>query len=301
MAQKHGLGRGLDALIQNGTPAARPAAGPATAISEFIRVPVDKIKNNPWQPRTAFDKEALTDLSTSIKEHGVLEPLLVRKVGTEYELISGQRRLMASKDAGLHEVPVRILTANDRASLEMTLVENIQRENLSILEEAQGYQVLSQKFGMTQEQIAERVGKARATVANILRILSLPQEIKTLLTSNQLEPGHAKLLLSIEVPQERIIFANRVIRENLSVRNLEKAIAKALRAPRKPRASKEDIPAQHVNYIADKLHSHFGTSVRLSPCKTLANGKKARGTIEIDFYSNDDLTRILDVMKVTIS
>ncbi|MBA4388082.1 MAG: hypothetical protein C0404_08885 [Verrucomicrobia bacterium] len=308
MAIKHGLGRGLDALIKDGTsqaraqpaPAAPAAAAPAPLPSEFTKIPVDRIRNNPWQPRTVFDTEALSGLASSIREQGVLEPLLVRKIGNEFELISGQRRLMASREAGLKEIPVRILTASDQASLEMTLVENIQRENLSVLEEAQGYQVLSEKFTMTQEQISARVGKSRAAVANALRILSLPPEVKGLMSAERISAGHAKVLLSLQVPQEQILFANRVVKENLSVRNLEKLIERVLRAPRKPRVSKEDIPANHINYLADKLHAHYGTSVRLAPCRTLANGKKARGTIEIDFYSNDDLTRILEVMGVTV-
>jgi ParB family chromosome partitioning protein len=301
MATKHGgLGRGLSALIKDASapPPAAPTAVPAQERGSVLKVPVDKIQKSQWQPRRTFEKEALAELAQSIKEHGVLQPLLVRTAGAGYSLIAGERRLRAAIEAGLKEVPITVVTASDSDAMQLALVENLQRADLNVLEEAEGYQVLAAKFNMTQEQIASRVGKARASVTNTMRLLDLPAEVKQLLNTGELTPGHAKALLGLAIAQEQILYARRVIKENLSVRNLEKAIQKAVRVPRKPRASRDDIPPTHVAHLSDKLHQHFGTSIRLVSSRTLANGKKARGYLEVDFYSNDDLTRILDLMGI---
>ncbi|MDD5520123.1 MAG: ParB/RepB/Spo0J family partition protein [Kiritimatiellae bacterium] len=304
MSIKHGLGRGLGALINDGTVPAggTPPIGTVSkkATTGVLKIPIRKIRKNPNQPRRTFPEETMADLTESIKNRGVLQPLLVRTAGDGYELIAGERRLRASAAAGLAEVPAIIMEATDNDSLEIALIENLQRENLNILEEAESYEVLANKFNLTQEQVAVRVGKARATVTNIMRIMSLPVETKQLIASDQLSAGHAKLLAGLEIKQEQILFAQRAVKENLSVRNLEKLIQKARRAPRKPRATKDDIPSTHISHLSDKLHRHFGTSVRIVPCKTLANGKKVRGTLELDFYSTDDLNRILDLIGITI-
>ncbi|OGV58831.1 MAG: hypothetical protein A2283_00595 [Lentisphaerae bacterium RIFOXYA12_FULL_48_11] len=304
MSIKHGLGRGLGALISNGsTPAGITTTPPLIAAAKkqaggVNKVPLQKIRKNPFQPRRTFPEEAMTDLTESIKKRGVLQPLLVRPFGDGYELIAGERRLRASAAAGLSEVPVIIMEASDNDSLEVALVENLQREDLNILEEAEGYEVLSSKFNLTQEQVAARVGKARASVANIMRIMALPAEVKQLIATNQISAGHAKLLAGIEIKDEQTSLAKRTIKENLSVRNLEKIVQKLRRVPRKPRAMKTDIPETHLAYLSDRLHKHFGTSIRITPCKTLANGKKQRGILEIDFYSTEDLNRILDVLGI---
>jgi len=300
MATKHGLGRGLGALIKDTAPAPAPAAAAAHTPERgtILKVPIEKIQKSHWQPRRTFEKEALTELALSIKEHGVLQPLLVRAVGNGYALIAGERRLRAAGEAGLKEVPVNVVTATDSDSMQMALVENLQRADLNVLEEAEGYHVLATKFSMTQEQIAVRVGKARASVTNTMRLLDLAPEVKQLLNTGELTAGHAKALLGLTIAEEQVLYGRRTIKENLSVRNLEKLIQKAARVPRKPRASRDDIPTSHVSYLSDKLHQHFGTSIRLISSRTLANGKKARGYLEVDFYSNDDLTRILDLMGI---
>jgi ParB family chromosome partitioning protein len=182
--------------------------------------------------------------------------------------------------------------------MEIAMVENLQRENLNILEEAMGYEVLAEKFNLTQEQIAERVGKARASIANAIRILSLPAEVKGCIASGDLSAGHAKVLNGLDIEQEQLLYARRAVKENLSVRNLEKLVNKAKRTPKKPRASREDIPRAHLSYLSDKLHGHFGTSIRVTPCRTFANGKKGKGSLEIDYFSNDDLDRILSLMGI---
>ena len=298
-AAKHGgLGRGLSALIQDAPASPAPAAASVAERGGVLKVAVDRIQRSQWQPRHTFEKDALAELAQSIKEHGVIQPLLVRVSGPGYSLIAGERRLRAAIEAGLKEVPVTVITASDSDSMQLALVENLQRADLNVIEEAEGYQVLAAKFNMTQEQIAARVGKARASVTNTMRLLDLPAEVKQLLNGGELTPGHAKALLGLTIPQEQILYARRVIKENLSVRNLEKVIQRAVRIPRKPRASRDDIPPTHVGHLSDKLHQHFGTSIRLVSSRTLANGKKARGFLEIDFYSNDDLTRILDLMGI---
>jgi ParB family transcriptional regulator, chromosome partitioning protein len=290
MSAKHtGLGRGLGALIKD-TP-------PPEAVSEggsgVLQVPIEKIHKSPFQPRQTIAPEALEDLARSIRERGVLQPLLVRRVEDRYELIAGERRLRAAGSAELKEVPVIVMEVSDREALELALIENLQREDLNPVEEAEGYRVLGDKFEMTQEQIAQRVGKARATVANALRLLDLPAKVKQMLAKGDLQSGHAKALLGLEIAKEQEILALRVLKEGLSVRQVEHIVNRLNKPSKKGRAEKPDIPASHLQYLTDKLHQHFGTNVRITPCRTLSNGKKAKGSIEIDYYSNDDLDRLL--------
>ena len=296
MATKHGLGRGLDALIKDGTPA---AAVEGTG-KDILRVPIAAVRKSPWQPRRAFEPGAMAELTQSVRDRGVLQPLLVRQVGADYELIAGERRLRAATEAGLKDVPVLVMTAADPDALQLALIENLQREDLNVIEEAEGYRLLVERFNLTQEDIAARVGKARASVANTLRLLALPAEVKQMVVGRQLSAGHAKVLSGLDIEAEQLQLAKRSLKENLSVRNLEKLVEKARRAPRKPRALRNDIPADHVSLLSDRLHTHFGTSVRLTPCRTYANGTKGKGTLEIDFFSNDDLDRILTLLGVSL-
>jgi ParB family chromosome partitioning protein len=300
MAVRKGLGRGLSALIKDGTTEKKAAAKKDAAPQGAAKVPVDKIKRNKLQPRKHFDDDALKDLASSIKIHGVIQPLLVRKAGSSYELIAGERRLRASGIAGLKEVPVVVIEAEDKVSLELALVENVQRENLDPMEEAEGYQVLADKFSLNQEDIATRVGKARASITNSLRLLTLPSDIKALVSTGQLSAGHAKALLGLEIEAEQLLLASRTVTEGLSVRALEKLVNKTKRMPKKPRATKTDIPKTHLNAIINRMHTHFGTSVRVTPTQTFANGKKKKGVIEIDFFSNDDLDRLLTMLDIDL-
>jgi len=295
MAGKHGLGRGLGALIKDGVTRS-PRENPSEGI---LRVPLDTIQSSRWQPRHSFEEESLAELTQSIRERGILQPILVRRAGSGYELIAGERRLRAAHQAGLEEVPVIVLVAGDSDAMEMALIENLQRQDLSVLEEAAGYDVLRKQFELTQEQIAERVGKARASVTNSLRLLSLPEEIKELIRSGELTAGHAKLLTGLEIPDEQILYARRTVKEGLSVRNLERILQRARRAPRKPRAVRAEMPEEHLAHLSDRLHAHLGTAVRLSPSRIFANGKKGKGTIEIDFYSNEDLHRLLELIGLS--
>lgn len=293
MAATKGLGRGLGALIKDEAPMDTPVQ-PESGIT---KIPLAAITRNRRQPRHTFDAAALEELTASVREHGVLQPLLVRPNGGDaYELIAGERRLRAATAVGLASIPVIVMNATDGDSLELALIENLQRQNLNIIEEAEGYRELAVEFNLTQEEIADRVGKARASIANALRLLSLPDEVRAMLSDERLSRGHAKALLGLDIEKEQTLIARRAVKEGLSVRSLEKLIQRMKAPPRKPRAATPDLPEPHVLDLSDQLHAYFGTSVRVSPCRTYANGKKGKGSIEIDFFSNDDLDRLLDLI-----
>jgi len=295
MAVKHGLGRGLSALIKDTPAVASPAPAPASPSGEPLMVEIVKISPNPFQPRRTFVREAMDELVSSIREHGVLEPLLVRKAEDGYELIAGERRWRAAQEAGLKQVPVVVRAATDLEALEIGLIENLQRADLNVIEEAEGYQALAQTFKLTQDEIAQKVSKARASVANALRLLSLPKEIKKFLSEGLISAGHAKVLLSLVTEIEQCRMAERIIKDGVSVRELEKIVEHSRKTPRKKGVGKVDIPASHLVYLTDKLHQHFGTSVQVHPCRTTANGRKVKGYIQLDIYTNDDLDRILEL------
>lgn len=296
MAKKVGLGRGLDALIQEKKVAVPEV--PAPDSGGITKIAVKKIKANPLQPRRTFRDEQLNELIASVKEHGILQPLLVRQREKHFELIAGERRLRAATAADLPEVPVIILDISDQEALEIALIENLQRDDLNLMEEAEGYKELADKFGLKQDEIAKRVGKARATVANILRLLDLPAGVKKLLENGQISAGHGKVLLGVEIDAEKELLAQRVVREGLSVRSLEKIVEKLKKPAKKPRAEKADLPIDYVRHLSEKLHQHFGTAVHINSTKTLSNGKKVKGSIEIDYYNNDDLTRVLEILGI---
>lgn len=306
MAVKRSLGRGLNVLIRDDSPKEPVAPAPAKsepAAAGRLLVNLDKIRKNDWQPRHEFDATAHEELVASVREHGILQPLLVRPEGEAYQLIAGERRLRAATAVGLKQVPVTVVNTSDTGALELALVENLQRQDLNIIEEADGYKLLADRFGMTQERISERVGKSRAAVANALRVLALPEEIRRMLIDGRLSAGHAKVIAGLDSAEDQLLCARKAANDGLSVRQLELLVKKAATAPApatEPKATKDDMPAGHVNYLSDKLHGHFGTAVRLTPCRTYANGKKAKGTIEIDFYSNEDLDRVLQVIGVNL-
>ncbi|WP_372805849.1 ParB/RepB/Spo0J family partition protein [Pontiella sp.] len=302
------LGRGIDALIKDGStkvaattkPApAKAAAIPAPEAGGVREVAVAKVVASPWQPRSVFDSEALTELVESIKVHGVLQPLLVREVGGKFELIAGERRLRAAQAALLGKVPVIVIDATDEKALEIALIENLQREDLNAIEEAEGYAVLQKRFNLTQEQVAKQVGKARASVANALRLLELPDGIRKYVAEELLSVGHAKVLLSLESDKEKEVLAKKTIRDGLSVRALEKLVKKLTLPPKKARAEKTDLPGDYLQTLTDELHQFLGTGVRITPSKTLTNGRKVKGSLEIDYHDNDELDRLLTIMGYT--
>jgi len=319
---KPGLGRGLGALIPPSVPvqpqpaapaqqqpatapAAQPAAAPAADARQTVfEVPVAEIARSPWQPRQTFDEEALRELSESIKTNGVIQPLICRKnAAGRYELIAGERRLRAAIQAQVTKVPVILVDAEDRRAAEMSIIENIQRQDLNVIEEAEGYRTLAESFNLTQQDVADRVGKARASVANAVRLLDLPDEVKQLVGSGLLSTGHAKVLLGLADATEQTLLGRKCVTEDLTVRTLEKIIqrrkAEAAGADAH-RPGKPDLPESYVRDLTDRLYKHFGTAIRLTPGMTHANGKHTKGMLEIDFYDNDDLDRVLNVLGVTM-
>ena len=243
-AKQKGLGRGLDSLISSNTKIYdQSSENLQNNVSEIV---ISEIIPSPWQPRKIFDEEALNDLVLSIKEHGVLQPLVVRKINDKYELVAGERRWRAAQLASLKKVPIVLIEVDDKKALEIALVENLQREDLNPIEEAKGYALLKETFNLTQEQVSERVGKGRTTITNALRLLDLSDFIQEKVSLNILSVGHAKVLLKINDLSQQNDIAQNVIRENLSVRALEKIVRRLGLPPKKKRAEKADIPGEYL-------------------------------------------------------
>lgn len=304
MATKKVLGRGLGAFFpeyqEEGkqTEQGKDKEGveksfvkPEDRVNIVLFVPVDHIRKNPHQPRKEFDEEKLDELGASIKKHGLIQPITVRYIGEKrFELISGERRLRAAKLAGLKEIPAFIREADDEQSMAFALIENIQREELNPLEVALGYKRLLEEFDYTQAEVAERVGKNRTTVTNMLRLLNLPDFIQSALKSNKISMGHARALITIEdeAVQQKIL--KKVIDEGLSVRQIEEAVRKATSSSKSQKKSttKKDTSNPFYEEISARLRSTFSTKVSVNP-------KKKGGEIRIEYYSEDDLERLLSI------
>jgi ParB family chromosome partitioning protein len=305
---KPALGRGLGALL-GGSPLLNQPA-PAASIQPPVatapapdphervqRVPLNRVRPSALQPRKEFSAEALKELSDSIREQGIVQPLIVRQRGEFFELIAGERRWRAAQLLNLPEVPVITREADDRAVLELALIENLQRENLNALEEAQGYAQLAEQFQLTQEEIAVKVGKSRAAVANATRLLKLPVVVQTYVREGRLSVGHAKVLLGLVGEKEQKTGAERVIKDGLNVRQTEGLVAKLqARGVRKPGADGKPVAVVPINSniarLEDRLREKFGTKVQLR----YAQGK---GAVEISFFSDDELQRVLEILDVT--
>ncbi|MGC8988617.1 MAG: ParB/RepB/Spo0J family partition protein [Verrucomicrobiia bacterium] len=305
---KPALGRGLGALLGDVSTSIKPAQ-PA-AVDETTKVegasakgervdivPLTRIRPCPLQPRKDFPEESLRELADSIRSQGIVQPLVVRMRGEYYELIAGERRWRAAQLAGLSEVPVLVREAADTAALEMALIENLQRENLNPIEEAQGYQQLIDQFKLRQEDVAAKVGKNRVTVANALRLLKLPAEVQAYLKNGQISVGHAKVILGLDRPEEQQLAAVQVIRDNLNVRQTEALVARWLargRASKESEAASSKIGEQrdvHVVSLENRLMEKLGTKVHL-------RYKRGKGSVEIRFFSDDELERILQIIGV---
>lgn len=276
------LGRGLDSLI--------PQTPQETASSDYLMCDVDDIRPNRFQPRVKFPKEELQELSASIKTQGVIQPLLVRKDGAGYELVAGERRLRASKMAGLLQVPIIIKDIDDKQMLELSIIENIQRENLNPLEEAEAYHRLITEFHITQEEASLRVGKSRSAVANILRLRQLPEPVKAAIMDNLLSMGHARALLGADTTAHQNAALRAILTGSLSVRQTEALIKRMKSSKKPPRTPLPNSNAIYFKGLEDELSRQFGTGVRIN-----RQGKK--GKVEIDFYSDDDLDRLLNFFK----
>ena len=292
--KQKGLGRGLDALIKDESNKIEESK--IDDKSGVEEVEISKVSKSPWQPRSNFDADLLNNLTQSVKVHGVLQPLIVREIDGNFELIAGERRLRAAEAAGLKTIPVIITTASDEKALQLALIENLQREDLNPIEEAEGYALLQKQFGLTQEKVAEQVGKARTSVANSLRILDLSDIIRKHVADGLLSIGHAKVLLTLDSSLEQEKLATRIIKESITVRALERLVKKLSLPIKKSRAEKSDLPKDYLKNLTDELHRLFGTQVRISPSKTLANGRRVKGSLEIDYNDNDELDRLLQII-----
>lgn len=276
---KRGLGRGLEALI------------PIVEKDEenVQEIDIKKIVANEKQPRRGFDESKLEELADSMKQHGVLQPVILRKKGNKYELVAGERRWRAAAKAGIEKIPAIVRELNDSDVMEIALIENLQREDLNPIEEAMAYKSLMDDFGLTQEELSKRVGKSRSQIANTVRLLNLDKEIQELVYENKLTAGHARALLSIQDSKERLKLANMISKEALSVRQTEQLVKKLVdeRSKAKKHKPKEINPV--IIDVTERLQRTLGTRVKIK-------GNEKRGKIEIEFYSSEELERILEII-----
>ena len=285
--KKMALGKGLDALIPNFDTFDDPEGNPT---KDFFECDIDRIIPNRFQPRTRFAEEELDELRKSIEEQGILQPLLVRDTGSSYELIAGERRFRAAKMAGLLKVPVLLKEVSDEGMLELSIIENIQRENLNPIEEAEAYHRLMNDFNMTQEEAAKRVGKSRSAVANILRLRNLPDQIKDSITDGTISMGHARALLGAKNSLQQMAAWRSVIQKGLSVRETE-ALVDGIKTNRKKKI-REDLSSDDIYFtsLAEDLSRGFGTKVLIQQ-----SGK--RGKVIFEYYGNDDLDRLIQLWR----
>ncbi|HCD09734.1 MAG TPA: chromosome partitioning protein ParB [Thermoanaerobacter sp.] len=282
MAGKKGLGRGLQALI----PEYRTEEPQGV---ETINIAY--IHPNQYQPRKQFDEDSLKELSESIKQHGVIQPIIVRKVDSGYQIVAGERRWRAAKIAGLSEIPAIVKDFDDLQVMEIALIENLQREDLNPIEEAKAYKALIEQFNLTQEEISKKIGKSRSVIANSIRLLNLDDRVQEMLVKGDITIGHAKVILSLPNKSLQYEAAKKVVTENLNVRETEDLVKNLLRKnekiTKKLKSNKIDV---HVKEIEDNLCSFLGTKVKIS------QKSKDRGIIQIEYYSEEDLTRIIEII-----
>ncbi|MBO7684222.1 MAG: ParB/RepB/Spo0J family partition protein [Kiritimatiellae bacterium] len=306
--RKRGLGRtidfgnGVDGLL-GAASAVPPATAPAAAAPAGVvmELPILEIERSPYQPRRDFSEEELRELADSLRQSGLVQLPTVRKNSRgRYELIAGERRLRAAQLAGWRKIRVSVVEADDQAAAVMTTTENLQREDLNPIEEAVSYRTLQEKFGLTQAEVAEKVGKGRASVANAVRLLELPDEVRMLVASQAISVGHAKVLLSVDDEKERILLGRDCVNDQLTVRALERKVAR-LHAPAdpKPRGT-PDLPDAYVRNLAEKMKRHLGCAVRITSGMTHQNGRHTKGVVEIDFFDNDDLDRLIKMLGVLV-
>jgi ParB family chromosome partitioning protein len=286
VTKRPALGKGLGALIPDIEKEDR---------KNFFLCGIEEISPSKYQPRKGFDEVKLDELAASIKEKGIIEPLIVRKIDGGYELIVGERRWRAAQRAGIKEVPVIVRDVSTGEALELALIENLQREDLNPLEEAEAYKRLMEEFQYKQEELAKRIGKDRTTVANALRLLKLPQEIKAYLADETISSGHARALLGLDSLEDQKMACMKVIKRGLSVREIERLVRRLNLQP-----SKEDVAGEppseeelHLGYLEETLRKFLGTQVRIPK-------KGRRGKIEIEFYSEEDLERIVELIMSSL-
>jgi ParB family chromosome partitioning protein len=279
------LGKGIDALF------------PESALDDLSSVHEVKLKDlrpNPYQPRKSFDEAAIQELKHSIEQHGIIQPLIVRKSIKGYEIVAGERRYRAAIEAKLKTVPVVIKSLTDQQMMEVALIENLQREDLNPIEEAQAYRKLMDELGLTQEELAKKVGKSRPHIANHLRLLQLDRSVQSLIAEGKLSMGHGRTLLSLKDKKKLPLVVDRVIKEEMNVRDLEKLVQKLNQdVPRETSKKKKKAKLDPILKEKEKLlQQRFGTAVTIKP-----TSKKGRGKIEIEYYSSDDLNRVLELLE----
>jgi ParB family chromosome partitioning protein len=275
---KKGLGKGLGALIPSGV---------EEEVGDASQVPVDQIEPNPKQPRTDIDEDGIAELADSIKKVGLLQPIIVRPVGEGYQIIAGERRWRAARAAELETVPVRVVSATETASLELALIENLQREDLNPIEEARGYRRLLTEYQMTQAELADNVSKSRSAITNALRLLDLPEEVQEFVYAGDISAGHARAILAVSDEEQRLQLANRVKTQGLSVREVEN-LARLIAAGQAEREPRPETP-KSFKVVARKLRRALGTNVRVRQTQK-------KGKIEIDFHGEDDLERLFRML-----
>jgi ParB family chromosome partitioning protein len=253
-----------------------------------MELKITDVEPNENQPRKAFDDQALTDLSESIKEHGVVQPIIVRKIGNGYQIIAGERRWRASRLAGKKTIPAIVKDCSNLEVMELALIENLQREDLNSIEEALAYKSLIEEYNMTQDEISKQIGKSRPTIANSLRLLQLPQNIKNMLAVGKITQGHARALLAIEGEKKQLEMAEKIINQQLNVRQIEK-LAKETKHKDKTETQPDKYQLE-INQLEEKLKSVLGT-------KVIIQHKNNKGRIEIEYYSNEELDRIIELLE----
>lgn len=297
---KEALGKGIRSLLKSIDSDLKTSAGTLKSnvveqVTSIQRIKLEDIETNPKQPRRDFDEQALNELAHSIKLHDIIQPITVSQLPTgKYRLISGERRWRASKIAGLKDIPAYIRKANDQELLELALLENLQRENLNAMEIALSYKRMMEELNHTQEQVAERMGKERSTVANYIRLLKLPPDIQVAVRNGELSMGHARALVNVDTVDKQLYIYNEVKAKSLSVRQTEELVRKLYsgNTPTVKNSEKSNLPPAYKK-IEDNLASHFSTKVKLN------HNKKGYGTITLDYYSIQDLNKILDQIGVS--
>ena len=288
-SRSKGLGRGIDALFQESKEEQQPD-------EQVVELEISEIRPNPYQPRKTFNEEALEELAKSIKKSGVFQPIIVRKSSVKgYEIIAGERRYRASKLAKKTEIPAIIREFNEEQMMEVAVLENLQREDLTPLEEAEAYNTLMEKLNLTQTQVSERLGKSRPYIANYLRLLGLPGKVKLMLQDGSLSMGQARTLLAVKDKEKLMELAEKTVKEGLTVRQLEQLVAQ-INGKKPKKAKKQTNPYEpYIKQTENLLQEKFRTKVAVK-----ANAKRGKGKIEIDYLSIDDFNRIMDILKIKL-
>jgi ParB family transcriptional regulator, chromosome partitioning protein len=297
---KEALGKGIRSLLQHIDSDLKTAGSLRPAIAEnftgILRIPLDQIETNPKQPRKDFDENGLQELAASIRMHDIIQPITVAKLSSgKYRIISGERRFRAGRIAGIRDIPVYIRQANDQQLLELALLENLQREDLNAMEIALNYKRMMDELNYTQEQVSERMGKERSTVANYVRLLKLPPDIQVALRNNLISMGHARALINVDTVDKQLYLFNEIINRSLSVRQTEELVRKLYKTPHPVKESVKAGLPESYRKIEDTLATHFSTRVKLH------QSSKGSGSINIEYYSLQELNKILDQLGVQIN